>query len=378
MAGRFLFPHPTKRKINFMMQHDFVFTDVEQVSVAWLTAVLTQSGALTSGKVVSFETDGGAGNWSQNARLTLTYSDDAKGNCPTSLFLKLVDTDTGDGEFFLPSEVTYYTRDYIDLPDAPLVRCYHAAYNAAQNRYHLLLDDLSETHKAAYDLAPNLAHGEAFAEAVAILHAHWWGEARLQAYRSPFHDDAHIKKFVAIGQPGIEHVLTLFGNELEPHWPDLIQQIFDKLPDRLVQRAQDRTHFTRIHGDPNQGNLLVPKVGERPLYIIDLQPFDWSLNMWLGAYDLAYLMAIFWKTEWRRELELPILRHYHTTLIERGVSGYSWERFYDDYRLCVLLGVTIAVEYMRDGGDPDWNWFRLGIVKHALTAVDDLGCQQLL
>lgn len=99
---------------------------------------------------------------------------------PHHPLLKLVDTNTGDGEFFLPSEVTYYTRDYVDLPDTPLVRCYDGAYSAAQNRYHLPLDDLSETHEAAYDLQPSLEHGQALAEALAILHVHWWGAERLQ------------------------------------------------------------------------------------------------------------------------------------------------------------------------------------------------------
>lgn len=348
------------------------------MTTRWLTAILTQSGALRAGHVVAFEADTGGGNWSSNARLALTYSADARGERPSSLFLKLVDTDTGDGEFFLPSEVTYYTRDYINLPDAPLVRCYDAAYDAAINRYHLLLDDLSDTHEAAYDLVPNLAHGMAFAEATAILHAHWWGERRLRAYDAPFHNAAHIRRFVTMGQPGIKHVLGKFGEKLKPHWPGQINRIFEKLPERLVSRAQDRTHFTRIHGDPNQGNILVPKVGERPLYLIDQQPFDWSLTTWLGAYDLAYLISIFWKTEWRRELELPMLRHYHGALMERGVSGYTWEHLFDDYRLCVALGVAVAVEYMRDGGDPQWLSFRLGMVQRTLTAFDDLNCVEML
>jgi predicted unusual protein kinase regulating ubiquinone biosynthesis (AarF/ABC1/UbiB family) len=42
--------------------------------------------------------------------------------------------------------------------------------------------------------------------------------------------------------------------------------------------------MTLIHGDPNPGNILVPKVGEQPalsaskgpLFLIDQQPFDWN------------------------------------------------------------------------------------------------------
>lgn len=361
-----------------MAHHKKIITRVDEVTPEWLTAVLSHHGALTAGKVDSFTASTNHGNWSRNASLTLTYSAQALGHCPTSLFLKLVDTDTGDGEFFLPSEVTYYTHDYIDLPDAPLVRCYDAHYDPEQNRYHLLLDDLSATHEAASALKPTLAHGQALAEGLAILHAHWWGIERLVKSGAPFHNNAHIRRFVMIGEPGIKHALDKFGDRLLPHWPGTIQQIFAKLPDRLVARAQDRTHLTQIHGDPNPGNMLVPKVGERPLYLIDLQPFDWSLTTWFGAYDLAYIMALFWESSLRRQLEVPILHHYHQTLTQRGITGYSWQQLYDDYRLFVTLTVPIAVEYMRDGGDPDWNWFRFGLIERTLTAFDDLECAELL
>lgn len=363
-----------------------VITQLEQVTPEWLTAVLSQSSALTTGKVTHFEANSGGGHWSQNARLTLTYSSDAQGERPTNLFLKLVDTNTGDGTFFLPSEVTYYTRDYIDLHDAPLVRCYDGAFDAAQNWYHLLLHDMSETHIAAFDLQPTPTHGQALAEALAILHAHWWGNERLQQIGASFHNTAHIRRFVEIGSPGITHVQAVFGDRLKPHWFELIQQLFVELPDSLATRAQDTTHFTLLHGDPNPGNMLVPKVGERPLrqaqcrplYLIDQQPFDWSLTTWLGAFDLAYVMALYWQTELRRKLELPVLRHYHQTLMARGVQDYAWEQLYNDYRLSVALMVPIAVEYMRDGGDPDWNEFRYGMVQRSLTACDDLDCRQLL
>ena len=83
-------------------------------------------------------------------------------------------------------------------------------------------------------------------------------------------------------------------------------------------------------------------------------------------------MALYWPIETRRELERPLLRHYLQTITQRGVTGYSWQQLYEDYRLCVALMVPVAVEYMRDGGDPDWNWFRYGLVSRTLTAYDDL------
>src|SRR5262245_30049794 len=133
---------------------DEVITSLAQVTTEWLTGVLANSGALTRGSVTAFDVDTGGGNWSKHAKLALRYVDGSQGALPQRLFLKMVKTDGGDGSFG-PSEVTYYTRDYVDVEDALLVRCYDAAYSEAKQRYHLLLDDLSETHCAAYRKMPN-------------------------------------------------------------------------------------------------------------------------------------------------------------------------------------------------------------------------------
>jgi hypothetical protein len=356
---------------------DNVITSLQQVTNEWLTAVLNRSGGLTQGSVAGFDADDGGGNWSTSGSLQLRYSPDAQGERPSRLFLKMVDTNTGDGEFFLPSEVDYYLRDYLDVPDAPLLRCYDGRFSPQLQRYHLLLEDVSATHVVADDKAPTLAHGLALAEALAILHARWWGTQRLAEANAPLHDAGYIRRFATIAEPGVAHVLTLFAADLKPHWPDLLRALFANLPDRMVARSQDTATFTLIHGDPNPRNIMVPREGERPLYLIDKQPFDWSLTTWLGAFDLAYVMALYWEGDLRRELETAVLRRYHQTLLRRGVPGYAWQQLYDDYRLSVAMMVVVAVEYLRGGGDPRWRDFQWGIVRRTLTACDDLNCADL-
>ncbi len=354
-----------------------VITSPEQVTAAWLTKALKKNGALTGGRVVSFSAETGGGSWSRHARLALRYSPEASGEQPVHLFLKLVDTDTGGGEFFLPAEVTTYTRDYLDVPDAPLLRCYDAAYDAAIHRYHLLLEDVTETHTDARDVVPTLDFGLALAEGLAALHARYWGAAGLAGLGAAIHDPAHIRRFGDIGRPGIEPVNIYFAADLEPHWPALIEEIFDHLPGRLVRRAGDDSGFTLIHCDPNPGNIMVPRAGIRPLYLIDCQPFDWSLIHWLAAYDLAYLMVLYWEPDIRRSLEQPLLHRYLAELERRGVSGYSHEQLFDDYRLCAALCVTVAVEYLRGGGQPQWPEFNRGLLRRSLTACEDLDCWEL-
>jgi len=353
-----------------------VITDLGQVTTAWLTAVLTRSGVL-NGTVEAFSVDNGQGNWSTNAALRLRYAPGAQGEQPTHLFLKMVNTNLGDDESFGPSEVYYYTRDYVDVPDAPLIRCYDAAYSPESQRYHLLLDDLSATHTEAYNKTPTLEYGLALAEGLAALHGRWWGAGRLAEAHAPLPSPAHIQRFVDIAAPGVHHILPHFSGDLKPHWPDMVRSLYNHHPQQLIQRTQDHNGFTLIHGDAGPYNILVPRQGERPIYLIDRQPFDWSLTTWLGIYDLVYALVLDWEPDVRRRLEEPVLRHYHQHLRRHGIENYTWEQLWADYRLITPMGVYIATEYCRGGINEKLRWVWLPMLQRTLTACDDLDCRSL-
>jgi hypothetical protein len=356
--------------------HDAVMTGINQVTAEWLTSALVGSGALTRGAVASFELETGQGNWSTNARLIVNYTPGAQGTLPRRLFLKMVNTDLGD-ESFDASEVTYYRRDYVDVTDAPLLRCYDAHYSEELRRYHILLNDVSETHVNASEKAPSLDYGLALAEGLAALHARWWGGQRLAEAGAPMHSAGHMRAFAAIAEPGVDHILRRFSSELQPHWPDAMRELFARHPQATIERTRDPNGFTLIHGDPGEQNILVPRQGNRPVYIIDRQPFDWSLTAWLGTYDLAYAIVLDWPTEMRRQCELPILERYHARLIEHGVRGYAWAQLFDDYRLCVAMCVYVATEYCRGGINERWIHVWLAMLQRSLTACDDLDCRAL-
>lgn len=331
------------------------------------------SGALLRGEVESVDLDLSGGNWSSNARLSVRYSDDATGLLPRRLFVKTVNADLDD-ESFGDSEVTYYTRDYIDVPGAPLVRCYNAAFSREQRRYHLLLDDVSDTHVEAATRPPTLGHGLALADGLAALHARWWGTSGLAEAGAAMHDADHIRRFVAVAEPGVAHILARFTGALEPHWPAALRGLFKRVPERMIERGRDPNGFTLIHGDVGANNVLIPHGADAPVYIIDRQPFNWSLTTWLGAYDLAYAMVLDWDSETRRALEPAVLRRYHAGLLCRGVGDYTWERLADDYGLCAAICAFVAVEYCRGGVNERWTHVWLPMLQRALTACDDLGC----
>jgi hypothetical protein len=353
---------------------DNVITELNPLTPGRLTHILSEKGALDAGTVLSSSADSKERDLSTGCRIKVSYSEDARGAMPDRLFLKMVKTDMAD-EFFGPSEVDYYTRDYIGLADAPLVRCYHARYSEKHACYHLLMDDLAETHVEASQKAPSLEYGQALAAGLAAMHAHWWGRQRLEEGGAPIPDTAKIARFVDVARPGLEPILHACSDQLASHWPQELRQLFDRFPKAMVDRTRDGNGFTLIHGDVNPGNVQVPKSGHSPLYILDRQPFDWSLTTWLGAYDLSYPIVHHWEIETRRLLEIQILKHYHEHLISHGVTEYPWEQLYDDYRLSAVISVFVAVEWCRGGVQEQYKHIWLPMLQRAMTAIDDLECR---
>jgi hypothetical protein len=239
------------------------------------------------------------------------------------------------------------------------------------------MDDLSATHVEGVARPPTLEHGLALAEGLAAMHAHWWGTQRLTSGGEPLPSAEQIKRFVGIAQPGAGHIIACCAGQLAAHWPAAMLELFAEHPRAMIDRTRDGNGFTLIHGDPNRTNTMVPREGDRPVYLIDRQPFDWSLTTWLGVYDLAYAIVLGWEVETRRRLEQQILRHYHDQLRRHGVLGYSWEQLFRDYRLSAAMGVYVATEWCRGGVNAEWTPIWLPKLQKSMTACDDLDCRAL-
>ena len=56
-----------------------------------------------------------------------------------------------------------------------------------------------------------------------------------------------------------------------------------------------------------------------------------------GPIDLAYMFGGSLPVKMRRELEGGLVRLYHRRLLEKGVTGYSFEECWQDYLVGALL-----------------------------------------
>lgn len=352
----------------------YTITDTKQITPAWLDEVLRRSGALISGRVSRLEVASEQASWSTSVRLRVEYEPGATGRRPTALFLKMC-TAT---EFVGQSEPDYYMRDYVGLADAPLVPCYDAHYDPQTGAYHILMDDLSASHRNNWNIEPTLAYGHSLARALAALHAHRWGAARLAEVGAVIPDQAKIEQYVGFCEQGMEAMLADIRGAVDPAWEPAIRDMFRDHRRLMVERTHDSVGFTLIHGDVNPGNILSPIDGPGQTYLIDRQPFDWSLTTWLGVHDLAYMMVTWWDPAQRRQLEIPVLHEYHRHLIQRGVTDYGWEQLVADYRLCIPQALYVPSEWCStENGlhEMKWVWFRE--LQYAMRAYEEWRCHEL-
>lgn len=122
---------------------------------------------------------------------------------------------------------------------------------------------------------------------MARLHARYWGAEGLAKLGLGLATPEERQAYFSHIEPGLEPLLEDLGEALPPPRRELLRRIFGEHPRLLHARLRDERGFTLVHGDLNPGNLLWPRHGAEPVYLIDRQSFDWSLQRWLGASDLA-------------------------------------------------------------------------------------------
>ena len=104
--------------------------------------------------------------------------------------------------------------------------------------------------------------------------------------------------------------------------------------------------FGLVHGDYRLDNLMFAPVGSPPEVSRDVPAVvavDWqTLSLGLPARDLAYVVGTSLDPELRRASERDLVAAYHGALTSYGVSGYSLEECWDDYRFAMLQGPLVA------------------------------------
>src|SRR5262245_40592946 len=147
-----------------------------------LTDVLRRAGVLGDGQVTAVEAESSRDTLvSHIVRARLTYEGASDGP-PHRLFLKTRRVGgplTGVG--LGGKEIDFYGRVAAAMPAGLVPRCFEAVLEGEAATWHLLLEDLLETHLvvAEWPLPPTVEQCERIVETWARFHAFWWDDPRL-------------------------------------------------------------------------------------------------------------------------------------------------------------------------------------------------------
>ena len=348
-------------------------TPPESITPDSLTLVLRRSGALGHGRVSAVEAEQPRSTvLSRIVRLLLTYEGEAAGAPRTLIFKTGLPERLTGGWNGGRQEVEFYRKVAAATPPGLLPRCFEAEYDAETNHWRLLLEDLGETHKivTSWPLSPTFSECETILRARARFHAHWWEDPRLGHSIGRWGDADDVEQYLQRLNGKIADFEERLGDRLPRERRDLYALLLDRAP-RLAKRTDSRRAVTILHGDAHVWNCFLPRDGGS-----DVRLFDWdSWRLGVAAEDLAYMMAVHWYPDRRREMERPLLDLYHAELQAHGVRDYDRRALDDDYRLSALWCITTPVWQSGANLPPVIWWNNLERIH---MAVEDLGCRDLL
>ena len=337
-----------------------------------LTDALRRCGALGEGRVRDVVVESSRPTLlSRIIRLRLTYDDAVE--APGSLILK---TGLPDRAGVLSDvgrrEVEFYTQVAAVMSARLVPRCFEAAWDPDTKAWHLLLEDLADSHVIAttWPLPPTMEQCERILRALARLHAAWWDDPRLGVSVGTWLDadamNQQLQRFADRFKSFGDHL----GDRLSRERRDLYERFIDAAPG-LLGRYHSHRNLTVAHGDAHVWNNFLPRDGGD-----DVRFFDWDAwRIGVASGDLAYMMATHWYPDRRHRVERPLLDLYHAALLAHGVGGYDRRALDDDYRLSVLWQLMTPVWQAAIDLPPVIWWSHL---ERIVSAVDDLGCRDLL
>jgi hypothetical protein len=249
-------------------------------------------------------------------------------------------------------------------------RCFDAHCDPAASEWHLILEDLTETHATllSWPLPPSAEDCARILATRARFHAAWWDDERLgvsvgTVLRGP--ERGRVLQFLA---DRFARFVDRFGDHLPSDRRHLIERYLAAAPE-LSQRNGAHRHLTVMQGDAHVWNCFLPRDDSD-----NVRLFDWDAwQIGSGDDDLVYMMATHWYPDRRHRLEAPLLDGYHGRLLAHGVSGYDRAALALDYRLARMIMWPLS-QAIADVPPVIW-WNNL---ERILLAVDDLGCCELL
>lgn len=339
----------------------------QALDVTWMNQVLAYGGH--SARISAIRSEPiGTGQTAHSERLSLTLKN---GSGTLSMVGKFPSPDatsraTGHNHGAYAREVNFYQQ----LASSVSVRVptlWYADIDPASSEFILLLEDASPAQQGDQLAGCDALAAKAVLEQAAALHAPRWGDPTLASYQFLNGSD---------GSQPLAHAVV------EAMWQQFLQRYAERLPAEILSvgealvagwssYSQPYTGTrTLTHGDFRLDNLLFDlRDGHQPSVTV----VDWqTAGVGCAASDVAYFLGSSFTPELRRKLEPELLQHYLSMLQQRGITDYSYEALWFDYRRYAFAGylmaiiASILVEQTPRGDD----MFMLMARRHGQQAID--------
>jgi aminoglycoside/choline kinase family phosphotransferase len=248
-------------------------------------------------------------------------------------------------------EIRFY-REVAPRTSIRVPRIFATIMDPTQHAYILVMEDLKDL--IAGDQVQGMSRAQIMSavRTIAPLHAAWWnGDQR--------------KNLPWV--PCVEHqleMLHLCPDKIRQAWPhfleafgDLLQPDARALGDRIIRQIEAilakfvRGTRTLVHFDYRADNLFIDEASEQAPIV----GLDWQLAMWgLGAYDIARLAGGSILPAERGGHHDEIVNCWHDGLLTGGVTDYSIDAAWHDYRVCTIVAMLnpVLFYYMFKTGGP--------------------------
>lgn len=309
----------------------------------------------------------GTGQMCDSVRITVTYDGDT--SVPNTLVAKLpaADETSRNTAMMLRNyvkEVSFY-RELVDDLTIRTPRVYYADIDDTGVQFVLLMEDMAPAEQGDQltGCTPEIAR-VALRELVG-LHAPRWDDEALKSY--PWlYVDPETGRSMSLG------MLPMLWNGFQERYDDQLSdevktagpQLFDNIASYVTDAGGPKTV---VHGDYRLDNLLL---GPGP---DDVAVVDWqTIALGTAGSDVAYFIGAGLLPEMRREHEDDLVRGYFDDLQAAGVTGFSFDELWRDYRrgswsgLVMAVGASMLVE-RTDRGD---QMFMVMANRHAQHALD--------
>ncbi len=311
----------------------------QAVSASWLTEVLRFSGAIDRSTTVSrfTATPAGTGQVGAIVRFELDY---AGGVGPASIIGKFASPDPESASIGVltqtyETEVHFYT-ELAHTVDVARPRCHFAAVEPGTPNVVVVLDDLAPAIQGDQISGCTVDQASLAIEQAARLHGPRWAAAEL-AELAWLVRPTSLYAFDGL-RPIWEGFVTRYRSMLEEV---TLEQGERMLSARAGLASIPPKAVTVVHNDFRLDNMLFCDTPNRPAITI----VDWqTVGVGRGPGDVAYFLgSSFPDPGTRRECEQGLVASYHEALLAYGVTNYSLEECWNEYRLSSFASLVMAV-----------------------------------